>query len=216
MLEIDASDFIKAVRNAVTYSQAYISEINARKLWFNKELGQQVVILMAQYIDAQARLNPSALHHVYEPGEVGNESGRLFEFDFAFDERRISINGTFLESSGGEQPFVDKARIMESGVSVTIEPKDADVLAFDVDGETVFTAGPVFVEHPGGPEVAGSFKEAIDSFMEGYLTQEIINPLLRRMQTSFEYERNFAAGTRLGAAPGRAAARQYMDIGDKA
>lgn len=215
MIEIDASDFIKSLNNAVKYGEAYIQEINARRLWFNKELGQQVVLLLGQYIDAQARLDPSSLHHVYEPGAVGNQSARLFDFDFAYDETRIALNGTFLESTGGEQPFRDKASIMESGISVTIEPKDAAVLAFEVDGETVFTAGPVFVEHPGGPEVAGSFKAAIESFMSGYLIQEIINPLMNRMSKMTEFANSFPSGVKLGGSPGRRAARQYLDKGDK-
>jgi hypothetical protein len=108
-----------------------------------------------------------AYHHLYEWGAAGDGSARLF--------RLISRNagtGTFeisYEFLPSKSPvpnsghiFTEKARVMEEGKQITITPKDGGMLAFEVDGEQIFTINPVIVPHPGGEAVKNSLR---DDFM---------------------------------------------------
>jgi hypothetical protein len=47
---------------------------------------------------------------------------------------------------------------MERGISVTVVPRSAQALAFEDNGEQVFTKQPVTIDNPGGSQVAGGFE----------------------------------------------------------
>jgi len=87
------------------------------------------------------------------------------------DPPKIQYN--FIEASSPEKSgsvFKRKAFIMEEGQSLTITPKNNKFLAFQINGEQVFSKK-VFVPNPGGTRVAGSFKSAFDSFMQNNANQ---------------------------------------------
>ena len=216
-VNIDITDLMVKLNNIVDYTEGFLVEIQKERVAFNKALGDHIVVLLGQYIDSMARVSPESLHHVYEWGQVGDESGRLFDFDMVATDSNIRLIGNFLESSSvgptATEPFVDKARIMEQGIEVVIEPKNAEALVFEDDGETVFVTTSVTVEHPGGEAVVGSFQNAVESFFTSYVSKEILRPLFNKMSRAREYKRLFSAGARSGRRAGQQAARRYMNVG---
>jgi hypothetical protein len=112
--------------------------------------------------DARARANPDRLHHVYEWGQVGSGSSRLFKLiatGVGTDTMVITydyLKSTVPTPSG--HVFSEKARVMEEGIEVTINPTNAETLAFEVDGEMVYTRGPVVVPNPGGDAVRNALR----------------------------------------------------------
>lgn len=119
------------------------------------------------WLDNKARANPESLHHVYEWGKTGNKNARLFDCKITYSGSPI-INFYLTDSkepNDGGYIFSDKAFVMEEGNSVTVEPQNSNVLAFEVEDEVVFTPNEVHIENPGGPDVAGSFQKHFYEFM---------------------------------------------------
>ena len=211
---IDTSDLNKKLGNIVKYSNGFFTALEAEKIVFMTSLGAAILPLLNNYIDSKARVSPQRLHHVYEPGMVGEEQGRLFEFDMSVTTNEISIIGKFLPSSvtppQGAEPFVHKARIMEAGMTVHISPKNGEALAFMDDGELVITSSTVTVEHPGGPEVERAFADTVYSFFSSFLTKAIVLPEIARLADMREYGLNFRDGARMGFAAGMSAGRKQV------
>ena len=84
------------------------------------------------------------------------------------------------------------------------------MLVFDLNNETVFTRKSIFIEHPGGDEVAGSFGETVDSFFNDYFTKALLKPFMLNLEKIKEYKQNFNAGTKGGKTIGIRAGRQYL------
>lgn len=166
-----------------------------------------------KYIDSRARANPNALHHVYEPNQVGNSGARLYKFEIIPALTKITFIGEFLPSSvpseNSREAFVNKASIMENGIAITITPKNSDVLVFENDGELVFTRNAITIDHPGGDAVAGSFGEVVDQFFTQYLTNALLKPLFKDLSTADEFVKSFSTGTR---AAGVRAGRKYLQV----
>lgn len=216
-VKFDTRNFNKIMQNSINYSKGFFEGIEMEKIQFNRVLAGYTVEALGKYIDSKARINPNALHHVYEWGMVGNQNGRLFKFNPTVTINFIKINGSFLSSKttppNSDYIFYDKASIMESGVSLTIEPKNSSMLVFEDNGETVFTASPVYVAHPGGTEVAGSFAHVVDEFFNVYFTNALIKPIMNDLQNVKEFVNNFNAGANGGGRnAGIRAGRQYFNI----
>lgn len=180
-----------------------------------QRLGQYVIQLMYKYIDAQARGNPAALHHVYEWGATGSPGGRLYNLDAAVSISTIHISGNFLPSGSVSDtatvPFVDKANIMENKIAITIEPNSSNVLVFEGDQGLVFTANSVYVANPGGDAVAGSFGRVVDQFFGQYFTNALLRPFLAELERAEEFTRYFPAGANGGGTGlGIKAGREYL------
>lgn len=218
MISIDITDLVNKLENVVQYSEGFLVEMQLSRRKFNSDLGKYLVALLEEYIDAMARVAPDTLHHVYEWGQTGDKSARLFTFDVIATDSIIRLDGTFLTSNSipptGTEPFVDKARIMESGITVIIEPRDAEALVFEEDGETIFVTTSVTVEHPGGEAVAGSFEAAVESFLTTYVSKEILSPLFNKMARMKEYKMFFAEGARTGRRAGQRGAKRLMTLGN--
>lgn len=212
---IDDTAFIKQMNNLVAYANGFLEGVQLGKKDMMKNLGSEIKVMLEQYIDANARMDPQALHHVYEWYQVGQPAGRLFEIDYMVTNAGLSLQSTFSQSksirSGSNVPFYNKATIMENGTPVTIKPKNSSVLAFDVEGKTVFTSKPVYVSNPGG-DVQGQFNETFKEFFNAYLSQTFLDVtgLRRHFKTPTAFKNNLAAGIAGGRPVGVRVGRNWV------
>jgi hypothetical protein len=150
---------------------------------------------------------------------VGNPAGRLFEISMSYTQEFIKFAVTFLPSrvasENSTEPFVDKARIMENEITITISPEDSDFLVFEDDGKTIFTRNEVVIENPGGLGVGGSFSRAVSDFFNNYLTVSLLKTsgIFDKLGYAKEYSRRFVQGSKVGTPAGVAAGKEYLSLG---
>lgn len=211
-LTIDTKQFDKDVKNIIQYSLGFFDGVKQGMPSFYKNFGLQVLEGLKTFIDSNARVNPELLHHMYEWNEVGSPDARLFDIDFYVVGNGLSFNSTFRQSTsiknGSNVPFFDKARIMENGIPVTIVPK-SKVLAFEDNGETVFTSKPVTVDNPGGM-VAGEYEKVFRSFFTNYFTQAFLQSsgILAYLSSPTEFTKGLSKNG--GRSRGVSAGRSWM------
>jgi hypothetical protein len=207
LVRTNTKSFEKQMNNIIEYSNGFLDGIQKGKTEFLKVLGQATITSMAQYVDAQARSNPQALHHIYEWSKTGSPGSRLFDLNYTISNIGLSVNGTFKQSTslkeGSLVPFYDKARIMENGIPVVIKPKK-NVLAFMIDGEEVFTSNDVRVNNPGGDQVEGAFERAIDEFMRFYFKQSLLRAsgIYNYIEKPTVFKKDMKQGARIGRSKG--------------
>jgi len=207
-ISTNTKSFTKQMNNIVNYSFGFLDGVEKGKSVFLNNLGHGVLTALYDYIDASARSNPRAMHHIYEWMQTGSPEARLYDLNYTVSNLGLSFKSKFTQSQSfsrnSNTPFYDKARIMEQGIPVKIAPVRSDVLVFEANGETVFTRKEVTVENPGGTEVVGSFERAVDEFMLGYFKQSFIRAsgLYDYISKPVLYKANFAAGSRMGRAKG--------------
>ncbi len=165
-VDLDTKSFVNSLNNLTQYSIGFLNGVEAASPIIMDNLGKEVIESLKDFIDTNARVSPETLHHVYEWYQTGSPEARLFDIDYlVVGKSGLSFNYTFSQSSSYSKnstvPFYDKAEIMERGTPVTIRPKQASVLSFNVDGEQIFTKKPVVVENPGGSNVEGGFERTI-------------------------------------------------------
>lgn len=218
-VRFDNQEFKRTMQNAMNYSHGFFRGVENSRLPFNIKLGQITVELLNKYVDTKARMSPESLHHVYEWGQVGIPSGRLFEIQSTASPTTITFSGGFLPSrsisENSDTPFVDKANVMENQITIVVEPRNSDVLSFEANGEQVFTANTIYVDNPGGDAVSGSFGRVIEEFFDTYLTVAVLGKegVLDSLKRPREFAQGFAAGAKGGGtARGRSAGKQYMTI----
>lgn len=204
------------LNNTVSYSNGFLNGTELAQPIFNQQLGEFIKEALYKYVDAKARMNPDKFHHIYEWDQVGRPGARLFEFAMTPGKRTIRFTGKLLSSNtpspSSGQIFEDKAKVMENGITITIEPKNAEVLVFENEGQTIFTTKQIEIENPGGPEVAGSFSEIINDFFSNYLTVGLLrgSGLLTKLGYPVEYKDSFSQGTKSGAPAGIKAGKRYL------
>lgn len=207
-ISTNTKSFAKQMNNILDYSFGFLDGAQKGKSVFLNNLGHGVLTALYDYIDASARSNPRALHHVYEWMQTGSPEARLYDLNYTVSNLGLSFKSRFTQSSSLSKdstvPFYDKARIMEQGIPVKIAPVKSDVLVFEANGETVFTKKEITVKDPGGTEVVGSFERAVDEFMLGYFKQSFIRAsgLYDYISKPILYKANFAAGSRMGRTKG--------------
>lgn len=212
---IDSKKINRKLKNSVSYSYGFLEGVDLNQIIFNKRLGEFTEVALGKYIDVQARMSPDSLHHIYEWGAVGNEGARLFKIQSHASKRVIHFEGNFLPSSStsdtSSEPFTDKANIMENAIGVTISPRDSSVLAFEDDGEMVFTMNEIYIAHPGGDAVAGSFGRVVEDFFGNYFTSHLLRPFIAELSNASEFARFFPQGVNIGRAAGVKAATAYLN-----
>lgn len=207
-LRINSAEVFKELNNTMEYATGFLEGVQRGKKQFLNALGVKAIETLKEFIDSNARVNPQTLHHVYEWYRTGSPDARLFDINYTVSNIGLSFGATFRQSdsvkAGSTVPFYDKARIMEQGIPVTIRPRKANVLAFEDDGETVFTKQPVEVANPGGAAVNRSFERVFDLFFRNYFSQAFLlsSGILARLGTPVAFKRNLAAGARLGRSKG--------------
>jgi len=191
----------------MAYSTGFLDGIQLGKQELMKSIGLQTIEVLKSYIDSNAKVNPSILHHVYEWNRTGSPAGRLYDIDYTISNLGLSFNSSFRQSTtiqnGSRIPFYDKARIMENGISVTIAPREAQALRFTENGEEVFTKSPVTVQNPGG-DTQGKFEEVFDNFFNKYFTQAFLRTsgIGAYLENPTSYKKNLAKGKRFGKLSG--------------
>jgi hypothetical protein len=153
------------------------------------------------YVNAVARGNSKSMMHLYEWGQVGVTSGRLFDLSIPAASRgkaNFSMKVEFRPSkklvplteaqatpgpSGKvvkkQHIFFNKAMVMEYGMTVVIRPKNTKYMAFDnppgalqTKSGLTFSSRPVVVNYAMRPS-AGALNTTIKTFFSGYGAQEV-------------------------------------------
>jgi len=200
--------FKKEMKNIIDYSIGFLEGAQVGKAQFLNNMGKLTTELLEAYIDSNARVNPKALHHIYEWYKVGSPDARLYNINYTISNLGLSFVSTMKQSTsvkdGSSVPFYNKAKIMEEGTPVTIKPKKASVLVFEDGGDTIFTKGKVVVANPGGTQVEGSFEKIVDSFFNRYFTQAFLKTsgVQAYLSNPVVYSRNLKAGKSSGKSKG--------------
>ena len=148
-----------------------------------------------QSLDREAAMNPKKYHHIYEWGRIGSSDARLFVLErgsvlggnlvinskFLPSRKPVPIpSGAMEQGSNGRRVtkrniFKDKAKIMESGLSVNYTAKS--VLAFlGRDGMVFLPKGyHVHINNPGGTATTNAFKEFMIRWYSTYADQVMIS-----------------------------------------
>lgn len=207
-VNLNTNKFISELNNIADYSVGFLDGIKRGKPLFLKNVGYITKELLESFIDANARSNPQMLHHVYEWYRTGSPDARLFDIKFAVNNLGLSFSSEFKQSSsiksGSKVPFYNKAFIMENGISVTIRPKEAQSLAFEDDGQTIFTKAPVEVLNPGGTLSQGKFEKTLNLFFTKYFTQAFLKSsgIINYLKNPIIYKKNLQRGKSSGRAIG--------------
>lgn len=208
MIAVDTKSFMKDMNNIVNYSIGFLTGIEDGREKFLASVGAKTVELLKEYVDANARVNPAMLSHVYEWYRSGSPEARLFDITYNVNRTGLSMMATFRQStsikSGSRVPFYDKARIMENGTPVTIKPKRSSVLVFEDGDETVFTKSPITVTEPGGQFAELGFQKTYDSFFTKYFTQAFLKSsgIMDYLENPEVFNDNLPAGKRMGKSKG--------------
>jgi hypothetical protein len=204
----NSKKFQKEMNNIMKYSIGFLDGIQKGKTPFLKSLGVNAVEIMKQFVDSNARVNPEMLHHIYEWNRTGSPAARLYDIDFTTSNIGLSFKSSFRQSEsiqdGSKTPFYDKARIIENGLSVVIKPRTSEVLAFEEDGEMVFTKKAIRVANPGGVEAQGGFEQTMDLFFNKYFSQSFLRTsgVAQYLENPVVYKKNLRAGKTRGRSKG--------------
>jgi len=211
---LESKSFEQQMQNIVQYSMGFLDGVKKGKKAFLNNLGQGTIQALALYVDSSARGNPSALHHVYEWYQTGSPSARLFDLDYTVSNNGLTFSSKFRQSrtlkEDSNEPFYNKAYIMENGIPVTITPKRSSVLVFEEGGKTVFVKGSVTVRNPGGNNVERGFERTIDEFMLRYFKQSFLRAsgIYEYINKPVLYKKHLKSGSKNGRSKG-------IDVGYK-
>ena len=207
-VNLNSASFEKTLQNVVNYSFGFLEGAQNGKRVMLDNLGKGTIEALNQYIDAMARGDQAALHHVYEWYQTGSPAARLFDLDYTVSNAGLSVKSSFRQSNtvaeNSNEPFYNKARIMENGITVTITPK-RKALVFEEGGETIFVSRPITISNPGGTAVEGSYERVFDSFFKNYFTQAFLKAsgLFEYISKPVLYKKNIAAGSKGGRQVGK-------------
>lgn len=207
-IKLDSNKLVADLNNIAQYSFGFLDGVKKGKNIFFNNIGSFTKELLENYIDANARTNPEMLHHVYEWHRTGSPDARLFDINYTVGSAGLSFYSNFRQSTsiknGSSVPFYNKAKIIEEGIPVTIKPKRAQVLAFEDNGEQVFTKGPVDVSNPGGARAQGGFQKTLNIFFTRYFTQAFLKSsgIKDYLKNPVVYKKNLPSGKRSGRAAG--------------
>lgn len=181
---------VAQISAAVYYQSKVMSKLTTNKQFqekFRSVIFSQIQKDFGEYIDAQARLNPSTLHHVYEWKKTGSKNARLFTLDikesiglsfrigYSFKDSRSMVPTNYGNS---RHVFRNKARVMEAGEPVVIRPRAAERLVFEIDGRVIRMpkGAPVTVKKPGGGKATNRFQIAYARFF----TSNLVNLSIKK------------------------------------
>ena len=89
--KFDSRAFMKTMNNIVDYSFGFLEGAEKGKTVFLDNLGKDTIEALKVFIDTNARMDPQAMHHVYEWGKTGMASQRLFTLNHTVSNLGLSI-----------------------------------------------------------------------------------------------------------------------------
>jgi hypothetical protein len=212
---MDSKQFQKELNNIMKYSTGFIEGIQKGKSAFYLGLAPKIAEMASQFVDVNARMSPELLHHIYEWEKTGSPEARLFDIDYKISGVGITFTSSLRQSSsiknGSNVPFYNKAKIMEEGLGVTIRPKRANALRFEIDGQEVYTSREVRVDNPGG-QTQGQFEKVLNNFFGVYFRQSFLNSsgLLQYFKSPQVYSKNLNSAKRGGRSLGLKTGYQWV------
>jgi hypothetical protein len=215
-VNFDTKQFTKDMNNIAEYAIGFLEGAERGRLDMMYAVAESTREILEEYIDASARVAPDLLHHVYEWYMTGSPQARLFEIKARATSANIEFDANFTQSkslkSGAKKPFYNKAMVMEKGIPLTIRPRESKVLAFEDDGEQVFTRGPVTIQDPGGPQVQGSFDRVFREFFNNYFSQSFlrVSGLQDRLDKTDAFVKNISRGKAMGKAAGNSVGYRWI------
>lgn len=217
MIKFDDKQFMKDMNNIISYSEGFLQGAEKGKNILFENIGKETIELLKQYIDTTARMDPESLHHVYEWYETGSPNARLFNLQYSVKNNGVAFSSVFSQSQsiakGATTPFYDKAKIMESGIAITVKPRTKQALYFkDSLDNDVFVKDSIKIENPGGEKVSGSFQQTMENFFKLYFSQSFLNilGLSKELSDVRIYKQEFNAGKRMGRNAGVAAGYKWI------
>ena len=207
-VNLDSRAMQKSLQNIIDYSFGFLEGAQSGKKAMLDNLGKGTIEALGQYVDAMARGDQYAMHHVYEWYQTGSPAARLFDLNYTVSNAGLSLKSSFRQSTtvseDSTEPFYDKARIMEQGIPVTISPK-RKALVFEEGGETIFVSRPITINNPGGTAVEGSYERVFDSFFKNYFTQAFLKSsgLFEYISKPVLYKKNVLSGSKGGRSVGK-------------
>lgn len=169
---MDTGGMPEKIINLSNYQLHLVTNLHSDKIITSKVSRSAAGIITEyfnNYYDSLARRNKYLHKHVYEFGQGGDKDNRLFKANISATGNAALIKYSFLTSkkpNKNGQVFRNKAMIMEQGKPVIISPKKSSVLAFEINGQKVFTSRTIKIRYPGGKRVAGSFTKKLNEFMK--------------------------------------------------
>lgn len=219
--KFDDAKFMRDMTNIINYTSGFLEGAERGKKVMLQMIAEKTIEALKEYIDSSARVNPLALQHMYEWYQNASPAARLFDIQYKVLSTGLSINSTFKQSSsiqnGSKTPFYDKARIMESGMPVTIKPVNAQKLKFNVDGTDIFTSNPVKVNNPGGSSAQGAYEKTFNEFFTNYFSQAFLRSsgILGYLKNTSIYKANISAGKSQGKSKGISVGYRWITNRDK-
>lgn len=205
-LKFNDKAFKQQMDNLMEYSVGFVEGMVNGKKTFLENLAPNVAELASEFIDVNAKIDKPRLHHMYEWMKTGSPESRLFDIRYSTNQNGIKFFPEYRQSvtiaNGMTQPFRNKAEIMELGQPVTIEPKEAQALRFEIDGEVIYTKGIVTVENPGG-NTQGQFQDVFNLFFNKYFTQAFLKT--SGLYEYFKNPKSYKINLRKGMVGGRSA-----------
>lgn len=188
------------------YNVQVISKLTSNiafKNRFNEIIFNQIQKDFGEYVDAQARVKPKSLHHVYEWNKVGDPGSRLFKLN-RFNSAGLGFSmtyeflpsKTFASAEGNRRHvFINKAAVMEAGMPLKIAPRHSKRLVFETNGYKVFMpeGASVTVQRPGGKGVKNSFMMTYSRFFKSNL----VNLSIKRSGFQQLFNRSMTRALRL-------------------
>ena len=214
MIKVNMTEFNETMQEALEYSRGFLAGAESNETLFNQQLAEVIKEAFYKYLDSTARLDPDRLHHMYEWGQTGVDKARLFRIEAFSGKQSIRFVTEFMQSTSvsptANEPFVNKADVMESGTMVTVTPRGEGPLVFEGDdGDMVFTNEEVPITNPGG-NVAGQFAAVAREFFTNYLDQALLRDLVLQLQTPVEFSQGWGKG--MSYATGQRQAQRYLTI----
>jgi hypothetical protein len=217
--KMNTKSLIQTLNNVLNYSEGFTTELKKNESKISKKIANASIDVFYEYLDGLARVHPGMLHHVYEWGQVGNPTARLFELQAKISGNDAIVTAEFLQSDtvppSGNEEFYNKAIVMEEGIPVVINEVDAQALFFEVDGEEFFRTGPIVIANPGGSETRGSFVKAFNEFYGMYFKEIYLSSIgfYKHFSNPKEYSRKFrsAAKSKNARAIGKGVALSWIE-----